>query len=161
MKTLILILFSIVSNLIVAQKQVTTYYFIRHAEKVDNSKNPQLSEAGKLRAENYKKIFSNIKLDKIYSTDFIRTTTTVNPTALDKNLIVTIYNPKEINFDSFKRETLGQKILVVGHSNSTPDFVNKIINEKTYANIDETIFGYLYIVTIIDDKVTHQLLVLP
>jgi 2,3-bisphosphoglycerate-dependent phosphoglycerate mutase len=161
MKTLIVILFTILSNSILAQNEVTTYYFIRHAEKADNSKNPELSEAGKLRAENYKKIFSNIKLDKIYSTDFLRTTNTANPTALDKNITVAKYNPKEIDLEVFKKENLGKKVLIVGHSNSSPEFANKIIGEKTYSNIDENVFGHLYIVTIIDNKVSHQLLVLP
>jgi 2,3-bisphosphoglycerate-dependent phosphoglycerate mutase len=147
MKKLLLILVFILQFTNI-QAQNTTYYFIRHSEKVDNSENPDLSEKGKIRAENWNKIFSETKFDTVYCTDYKRTIQTANPILNFRNLKPIIYNHKNIDIKSFKAETKNKIILVVGHSNSTPNFVNKLIKEKKYEKIDETIFGNLYIVTI-------------
>lgn len=140
------------------QSTTTTYYFIRHGEKVDDSKDPDLSEKGFERAKMWNELFSEIKLDAIYSTDYQRTMQTVTPTATIQNINIIKYNPKTINIESFKNENLGKKILVVGHSNTIPNFVNQIINQKIYADIEDITFGNLYIVTIKDNNISHQLL---
>ncbi|SFE94612.1 histidine phosphatase family protein [Flavobacterium xueshanense] len=69
MKKILLLLALLFLNISFGQHNITTYYFIRHAEKVDNSQNPDLSEKGLKRAELWNKIFSEISFDKIYSTD--------------------------------------------------------------------------------------------
>ena len=140
------------------QSATTTYYFIRHGEKVDNSKNPDLSKIGFERAKVWEELFSEIKLDAIYSTDYNRTLQTVTPTANEQQIIITKYDPKTIDIESFKNKNLRKKVLIVGHSNTIPKFVNQMINQNAYAEIDDLIFGNLYIVTIIDNNFTHQLL---
>jgi len=158
MKTLIVSLF-LFSQVLLAQTNVTTLYFIRHAEKVDNSQNPDLAEAGKVRAEKWRTIFGDIALSAVYSTDFKRTLQTAGPVSLSKKLAAILYNPKTVDLDLFLKDNIGETVLVVGHSNSTPELVNKIIKEKKYENISENIFGNLYIVTIVDEKlVGSQLL---
>jgi 2,3-bisphosphoglycerate-dependent phosphoglycerate mutase len=147
-----LIILAFILQFVVVQAQNTTYYFIRHSEKIDNSENPDLSEKGKIRAENWNKIFSETKFDAIYSTDFKRTIQTITPILNLRKLKPTIYNPKTIDIELFKNETKNKTVLVVGHSNSTPDFVNKLINEKKYEKIDETVFGNLYIITILENE---------
>ena len=58
-------------------------------------------------------------------------------------------------YDSiFVQETKGKSVLVVGHSNTTPVFVNSIIGVKKYNNMDDNDNASLYIVTIIGDKKT-------
>jgi 2,3-bisphosphoglycerate-dependent phosphoglycerate mutase len=141
-----------------AQHKTTTIYFIRHAEKADSSKNPDLSSAGLERAAHWSAIFSETTFDTIYSTDFNRTKQTATPTAENKKLDITLYDAKSLDFDKFKTDNLGKTILVVGHSNTTPDFVNKLINQNVYAAIEDTTFGNLYIVTLNGDLVTHLLL---
>ena len=148
----------LVVQLSFAQYKTTTIYFIRHAEKVDSSKNPDLSSVGLERAAHWGKIFSETTFDAIYSTDFKRTQQTAAPTAENKKLDITLYDAKSLDFDKFKSDNLGKTILVVGHSNTTPDFVNKLINQNVYAAIEDTNFGNLYIVTLNGDQVTHLLL---
>ncbi len=138
--------------------QTTTIYLIRHAEKVDNSKNPDLSKVGLERAEHWKTILSQVPLKAVYSTDFLRTVQTASPTATSKNLEIIKYDPKTIDLEQLKKEHKGQAILIVGHSNTTPDLVNRIINQKVYAPIDDTVFGNLYIITISGNELSHQLL---
>ncbi|MGL2987789.1 SixA phosphatase family protein [Flavobacterium sp. RSSA_27] len=138
--------------------QTTSIYLIRHAEKVDNSKNPDLSKVGLERAEHWKTILAQVPLKAVYSTDFLRTVQTATPTAISKNLEIIKYDPKTLDLEQLKKEHKGQAILIVGHSNTTPDLVNKIINQKVYAPIDDTVFGNLYIITISGNELSHQLL---
>ena len=140
------------------QSTTTTYYFIRHGEKVDNSKNPDLSENGLERAKMWNELFSATNLDAIYSTDYKRTIQTIEQTANSQHINVTKYDPKTLNIETFKKENLGKKVLIVGHSNTIPNFVNAMINQSIYSEIDGSTFGNLYIVTIIDDNISHQLL---
>lgn len=148
----------LLAQLSFAQHKTTTIYFIRHAEKADNSKNPDLSTTGLKRATHWSEVFSDIPFDAIYSTDFTRTKQTAAPTATNKKIDISIYDPKNIDIQKFKTDNLGKTVLVVGHSNSTPDFVNKLINQNLYALIDEKIFGNLYIVTLNGDLINHQVL---
>ncbi|MCG2612060.1 histidine phosphatase family protein [Flavobacterium sp. SM15] len=145
----------------IAQNTSTTLYFIRHAEKVDNSLNPDLSEVGLKRAENWSKIFSAIRFDEIYSTNYKRTIETATPTAEKNKISIKIYDHKTIDIASFIKENSGKNVLLVGHSNTIPNLVNQIIGEKVYPDIEDTTFGNLYIVTISNTSVTHQLLKLP
>lgn len=158
MKRYFLIIAFIVLQSSFGQSATTTYYFIRHGEKVDNSKNPDLSESGHERAAVWRELFSEIKLDAIYSTDYKRTLQTVTPTAISHQLIIAKYDPKTIDIESFKKDNLGKKVLIVGHSNTIPNFVNQMINQNMYGDIDDSTFGNLYILTIIDDSISHQLL---
>jgi phosphohistidine phosphatase SixA len=111
----------------------TLYYLIRHAEKdtLDpKEENPQLTDKGKKRAEKWAEIFKNIKFDAVYSTDFTRTRLTAEPSAKANNLDIILYKPNSINIDTFKSETKGKTILIVGHSNSTPKFANDLLDKK-------------------------------
>ncbi len=142
--------------------EVTTYYFIRHAEK-DRSNpsenNPHLMQKGLNRAENWSKILRNIKFDAVYSTDFHRTIETAQPTANKNNLEVVIYDPSGPDaINGFLKATKYKTVLVVGHSNTTPAFVNAVIGQKKYEDIDDNNNGNLYIVTIIGNKIIDQVL---
>lgn len=148
----------------VASKTITsTYYFIRHAEKdrTDSTdKNPHLTDIGKLRANHWSEIFGEVKFDAVYSTDYNRTKETAQPTADKNNLEITLYDPKGIDTKSFLKATEGKTVLVVGHSNTTPAFVNKILDQKKYDDIDDSNNGNLYIVTISGKTISDQVLVI-
>jgi len=143
--------------------ETSTYYFIRHAEKDRSNgadKNPHLTEIGQLRAIHWSEIFGDVKFDAVYSTDYNRTKETAQPTATKNNLEITLYNPKAINAKSFMEDTKGKTVLVVGHSNTTPEFVNTILGHKKYDDIDDSNNGNLYIVTVTGDIITDQFLVI-
>ena len=145
------------------EKLTSTYYFIRHAEKDrsdSSNKDPHLTEIGQLRATHWSEILGAVKFDAVYSTDYNRTRETSQPTATKNELEITIYDPKNVVTKSFIQETRGKTVLVVGHSNTTPDFVNKIIGHNKYGEIDDSNNGNLYIVTVTGDIITDQLLVL-
>jgi broad specificity phosphatase PhoE len=141
----------------------TTYYFIRHAEKdrTDPSdKNPHLTDVGNVRAEKWSSILGEVKFDAVYSTDYNRTKETAQPTASKNNLELSIYDPNAIDAPTFMEATKGQTVLIVGHSNTTPAFVNKILGNKKYEDIDDSNNGNLYIVTVTGDTISDQVLVI-
>lgn len=146
-----------------ASNQTSTYYFIRHAEKDKSdksNKNPNLIMEGVLRAAKWSLVFDNIKFDAIYSTNYNRTRDTAKPTAEKNGLDITIYDPRNIDVKTFLETTKGKTVLVVGHSNTTPMFVNSILGTKKYQSINETNNANLYIVTISSSgDITDTLLV--
>ncbi len=142
-------------------QSTTVYYFIRHAEK-DRSdsanKNPDLTAMGQLRAKNWGKVFSKVSLDAVYSTAYNRTEQTAAPVARSKQLELQSYDPRDLYSDSFQVATKGKIVLVVGHSNTTPAFVNTILKKDSYPDLDDANNGALFIVTIIGDRTEVQVL---
>lgn len=166
MKLITLILMLCFSTVMFSQDKInntSTYYFIRHAEKdkTVKHKDPKLIDKGKQRAIQWSAVFKHVDLDAIYSTDYIRTRETALPTANSKNKEITIYNPKTIDINTFLKTTSGKNILIVGHSNTMPMFVNKILGFKKYEQIDESNNANLYIVTITasGDKLSQLLVI--
>ena len=163
MKNFFYLFLIIVSTLkIQAQENdVTTYYFIRHAEKERTdatNKNPNLTEKGKLRAKNWSSVFENVNFDLIYSTNYNRTIQTATPTSKSKNLEIQFYNPKELYDKDFKSKTKGKTVLVVGHSNTTPSFVNRVLGIEKYTEINDTNNSNLYIITVTNNIINDILL---
>jgi len=159
-KKIVVICFFLIS-IISHSQEVTTYYFIRHAEKlrVDKTdRNPNLNSKGLKRAESWKEIFSNISFDAIYSTDYTRTRLTAKPTADSKKLPILIYNPRDMYSKTFQNQTKGKTILVVGHSNTTNVFANKVLGFDKYEEIKDNNNSNLYIVTLTDKKASSVLL---
>jgi broad specificity phosphatase PhoE len=140
------------------QNKTTQYYFIRHAEKADSSKNPDLSEKGLERAQEWKALFSAIQFDAVYSTDFKRTLQTIHPIVVENDQLLKLYNPQILDIETFKKETKGKTILIVGHSNTIPKMVNQLIKENKYGDIAENQFGNLYIVTLLENQILSHLL---
>ena len=140
------------------QNKTTQYYFIRHAEKADSSKNPDLSEKGLERALEWKALFSAIQFDAVYSTDFKRTLQTIHPIVVENDQLLKLYNPQILDIETFKKETKGKTILIVGHSNTIPKMVNQLIKENKYGDIAENQFGNLYTVTLLENQILSHLL---
>lgn len=169
MKKIIFILaLSLLSTISFAQEEkkekepvVTTYYFIRHAEKQrqnPDNKDPRLTFEGYKRAENWKKVFKYVPLNAVYSTNYNRTKETAEPTAESKGLPILVYDPSKMYTESFQFNTQGKNVLIVGHSNTTPAFVNKVIGENKYKSMDDNNNSSLYIVTVVDGKASVAVL---
>lgn len=161
MKKYILV-FGLIFSLLVScnSQETTTYYLIRHAEKDrtdSGNKNPDLNENGLKRAKKWAEYFKNIDLDAVYSTNYNRTQQTAKPTANSKNLNITSYNPGKMYDSVFKANTKGKTVLIVGHSNTTPVFANKILGEKMYENMSDNDNASLFIVTISGDDKTSKI----
>ncbi|MGB3342485.1 MAG: phosphoglycerate mutase family protein [Aequorivita sp.] len=133
------------------KEQHATYYLIRHAEKeINNPKNqdPGLNIDGMIRSNAWADYFGPIRLDEIYHTRYIRTKQTISLTSQRKAITPTRYDPNTIYSEEFLENTNGKTVLIVGHSNTIPQLVNKLIGEEKYGEMDDNDYATLYKVTI-------------
>ncbi|WP_425075789.1 phosphoglycerate mutase family protein [Psychroserpens sp. S379A] len=144
-----------------SKSSTTVYYLIRHAEKDRSDKsnrNPNLTETGKVRAENWSNIFKHVTFDAVYSTNYNRTMQTATPTAKAQKIEIQTYDPRSLSFEEFTEATKGKTVLVVGHSNTTPMFANAILGEQKYEFMDDNDNGRLFIVTVTENQKIDQIL---
>jgi len=121
-------------------------YLVRHGEKVDQSKDPELSAPGKHRAEELANVLRSAKIEYVHSSDFIRTRETAQPTANKFGLTTEIYNPRDLEALVRKMRDIGGIHLVVGHSNTTPKMA-ALLGGDPVSNINEADeFDRLYII---------------
>lgn len=147
--SMLILLSTILVNDVLAQDDITTIILVRHAEKVDDSRDPELSEAGKQRAKKLAEILGSQTIDVIYSTDYIRTKDTCAPVSVQKDVEIKLYDPRNVvQLDGMASENSGKTILVCGHSNSTPRLANHFLKAQKFADFDESDYGNILIVTI-------------
>ncbi|MEZ4858227.1 MAG: phosphoglycerate mutase family protein [Flavobacteriaceae bacterium] len=136
---------------VVSEEITTTYYLIRHAEK-DRSDttqiDPALTERGLERAKLWASYFDSIPLNEIYSTNFKRTQQTAMYVASKKKLPAEGYDPNSLISEDFYLITKGHKVLIVGHSNTTPRLANQLLGDDTYDEMLDTDNSSLYVVSL-------------
>jgi broad specificity phosphatase PhoE len=157
MKFKSLLLFSLllltvsVSSVAQQNSDITTFVLVRHAEKVDDSADPDLSPEGYQRAERLAKMLQNISFDAVYSSDRIRTRETVRKIADQNSVDILLYEPHETEeeVERLLNSNPGKTVLVSGHSNTTPFFANELLGRDHFkGKFDESDYGNLLIITI-------------
>ena len=128
-------------------------YIVRHAEKVASTDSAAkmmandlpLSEAGKVRAIVLKDELNNKHIKHIYSTKTVRTMATAGPLSQAIKINVEIYS----NIDSLVnliKSTKGNA-LIVGHSNTVDDIVNKLCGQtKIAADLKDVEYDNLFVI---------------
>ncbi len=143
------------SKEITFSEEVSTVYFVRHAEKQsDGTKDPDLTPLGQTRARKLAHILSHANIDKIYSTDYKRTMNTAKPLAEKLGYKINSYDPRnpELLIAELK-SNFTKNYLIVGHSNSTPNLINSILARNQYSQIEESDYGNLYILKISKENI--------
>ena len=151
MKTLFSLLLVVCCHASQAQKSMTTFILIRHAEKeMDGSKDPGLSQSGKLRSEALVSLLDKVKVDAIFSTNFKRTHNTVVPLAQAHALTILTYEGMKMEeVDEMLLKFNGGTIVVAGHSNTIPLMINYLTGHKDeYKTFEDSDYGNLIIVTV-------------
>jgi broad specificity phosphatase PhoE len=104
-----------------------TVYLVRHAETVGGDGDDRyLGEAGRARAEALADMLEEVGIQRVYSTDYRRTRETAAPIAGRLGLEVEPYDPRDLAGFAEELLSLGQVVLVVGHSNTTPELVEHL-----------------------------------
>jgi broad specificity phosphatase PhoE len=152
MKYLSLVVFVILSSC------GNTFYVVRHAEKAPVSagasqmmaSDPPLSEAGKVRAIELREKLKGENIRYIYSTNFKRTLSTVQPLSEAMSVLITTYSSRKDSMDQFIQHLKvikKQNVLVVGHSNTIDDIANKLCGSTVVAgDLPETQYDNLFII---------------
>lgn len=134
-----------------------TYFLVRHAEKTKDKKDPALTRAGTKRAEDLAARLKGLPLTKIYSSDYTRTRDTAAPIAVATGLEVTLYNPRDL--DSFSKSLLAETghILVVGHSNTTPELSELLGGESGTPIVEATEYDRFYVLKKYGNEVSGRI----
>ena len=70
-----------------------------------------------------------------------------------------MYDPNNLYDQEFQKKTKGKTVLIVGHSNTTPAFVNTIMKNEKYQDLPDDENAGLFIVTVSPNKtISTQLL---
>jgi phosphohistidine phosphatase SixA len=125
----------------------STVFIVRHAEKADNSKDVELSEAGHARAEALANMLTDSKISVIYTTEFKRTEQTAAPLAKAFGLTVTTLPAENRAALVAKLRTSTANSLVVGHSNTIPDII-KALGISEPVNILDSDYDNLFVVVL-------------
>jgi 2,3-bisphosphoglycerate-dependent phosphoglycerate mutase len=147
--------------------QNMTIILVRHAEKDSsptmNRFDPDLAPEGRQRALKLFETVKNYKPQRIFSTNLRRTRFTVDPLATNLNekfrIYVEAYNPGEL--EAFVGQLLklnAKTILVVGHSNTTPQLANLLIKQEKYKDLGDGVYNKIYIIRIKGKKVTDEVI---
>jgi broad specificity phosphatase PhoE len=101
---------------------------VRHAEKVDESKDPLLSRAGRARAQALARHLRTAGVKAIYVTQYKRTQLTAAPLAAATGLtpIVVQADARQELADRIRRDHPDDVVLVVGHVDSVPDLLRRL-----------------------------------
>lgn len=157
MKKLLVILMAFVAVACSNENENKVVYMVRHAEKDVVPKNdPPLTTDGVIRSVDLASWFKEIKVDTLFSTDYVRMRETAKPIAEQQNLEISIYDATD--YDGFAKQLKKMKvdtILVVGHSNTILNQIEAMgfekpqeeINEKEYDKIFELRLGSKEVIT--------------
>ena len=132
-----------------ATRAQPTIFVVRHAEKADASKDPDLSEAGRERAEALTKMLRDAEITAIYTTEFKRTRKTAAPLAKALGIVPTSLPAKDIATLVEKLRAANGNTLVVAHGNTIPDLV-KTLGLSNPINIPENDYDEIFMITLTD-----------
>lgn len=128
-----------------------TFIVVRHAEKATNDpQDPDLSAAGRARADALAERLRDVPLVAAYATEFRRTQQTVQPAATAHGRSVDAYyarGPVDEVAAQWKQAHHGGTVLVAGHSNTVPDLVAALCGCAA-APMDDSEYDRLSIVRI-------------
>ncbi|TXJ29350.1 MAG: histidine phosphatase family protein [Chitinophagaceae bacterium] len=139
--------------LLLASCTTQRYYIVRHAEKAATapgtamtSSDPPLTDAGKKRAEDLKEVLKTKKIGYIFSTNTVRTRETAEPTRAYFGLTTETYAPMPDEAFISRLKALNKNALIVGHSNTVDDIVNKLSGNNYLTDLPETEYNHLLVV---------------
>ena len=126
-----------------------TFYCVRHAEKVkDGSANPDLTPEGKARAEKLGRLMDEARLDKVCTTNALRTIKTgesVRYWAGDPGVETFLPSMQDTWLEDKLVEDKGRHLFYVGHQNTVPQLLNRLMGKVQYQNIPDDTFDRFYI----------------
>ena len=124
-------------------------FVVRHAERADAApgasammdSDPDLSAAGKARAQSLASMLKDAKITAIYTTRYKRTKQTAEPLAAALGLELTVVDPRDVS-GLAEKLAAGGNALVVGHSNTVGTIIEALgvtdpveLSEADYDNL--------------------------
>ena len=134
----------------------TAVIVIRHAEKdmSAGAADPPLTSAGAARAELLARMFGDARqpdhIDAIYVTPALRNRLTAAPLAARLGIspiVVAAGDPRGLA-RRVLRDHPGQRILIVGHSDTVPQIVAELSGRATMAELADADYSSMYVISV-------------
>jgi len=138
----------------------TVVFLVRHAERAtDDPRDPGLTVAGQARARDLARTLADAGITAVWSTSFRRTMETVRPIAEQAGVEIRTYEASAAGLEAFGQQLRGAggRILVSGHSNTTPALVEALGGDPV-SPMSEDDYDRLYIVTVGTDGSVSSIL---
>lgn len=129
-------------------------FVVRHAERADGTSggsvmmasDPELSDAGRARADALAALLRDAGITAIFATEFKRTQQTAAPLARALKIDPTLVSSRDTGkLAELVRQSKGA-VLVVGHSNTVPEIL-AALGAKTPVTIGDSEFDNLFVVS--------------
>ncbi|MFC4870172.1 SixA phosphatase family protein [Negadavirga shengliensis] len=132
-------------------------YIIRHAEKMAEGNDPELTEEGKARAERLSRILEKENITAIYSTDTKRTKATVMPLASKKGITIDLYDVHDHDALIARIRKQEGDAVVVGHSNTIHHVANYFVGTgKKLEEIEDPDYENIFVARTKSKKVDRK-----
>jgi len=129
---------------------VTTVILIRHGERnapTPTNPDPHLNAAGKARAKKLIHVVGQSGIKAIYRSHFVRAKETAQPLAIHLGLSA-IEMDEALQVNDILSNHAGQAVLVIGHSDTVPDIINRL-GAGSLPVIDDGEFDNLFVVKVL------------
>lgn len=137
--------------------EAQTVILVRHAERADGgaaatgagmqgNPDPELSPAGKARAQVLASMLKDVGIAAIYVTQYVRTRDTAKPLAEALRIMPEIVQARDMDALVAKIKAQKGHVLVVGHSNSVPAVIKALGGPEITIAEDE--YDNLFILTV-------------
>ncbi len=122
-------------------------FIVRHAERLDESTDPPLSDAGRARAARLAATLRDAGVTAVFATEYVRTLDTAKPLADRLGLTVQRVPAADTAALVARVRALGAhaRVLLVGHSNTVPD-VLKALGDPAQVDIAADEYDSLFVV---------------
>lgn len=135
-------------------QETTRIYFVRHAEKEQvPGSDPQLTAAGKTRAEKLAETLKEEEISAIFSTPFKRTKSTAQPLSDLMDLDIREYDPRDFEvIDRIIAQNRGKTVLIVGHQINLPPMINSLLEEERVEAIAADEYDNIFLVEVSEES---------
>jgi broad specificity phosphatase PhoE len=137
----------------IAQER-TTVILVRHAERESlSTPDPQLTAAGRLRAQALLAVARDAGVQAIITTQFVRTETTAEPLAAALGIAPEIIPDTGARHasdvaDAILKKHAGQTVLVVGHGHTVPAIMRALGATTPAPKLCESRYDLLYVISV-------------
>ena len=130
-------------------RPITTVFVVRHADKASPSADALDDPLGIARAAELARVLADAGVEAIYHSDTVRAQQTAAPLAGALGLAPIEYPAPDVAalVDALLADHRGERVLVVGHSNTVPDIVEELGGPAS-ADLAESDHDDLLVVTL-------------
>lgn len=130
-------------------KDAPAIHVVRHFDTPKGERDPDLLPQGAARAEALARWFRGKRLCAILVTQYKRTRQTAAPTAAGRSIAIQSYDAADTAGAVARAKASACPVLIVGHSNTVPDIVEKLGGTRP-ADLSHEDFGDVW--TVADGK---------